>query len=150
MTRMSDVTKRATSWRMAAAGAALALAVPWCAAAQSQDDAVPGASARYRDAWFQKRIAPAFDPKFETPTHGPVLYEPNDTGPLYTPIPERRTYAHRARLGRASLVMCSGDLAPTRDQMPDVADWNDPHWPAEMFRVYFEPAGPAPVSAAPR
>jgi len=136
---------------MAAVGV-LTFGLPWCAMAQS---ASSGASTQsvtpsYRESWYEQKIAPAFDTKLETPTRGPVLYEPNDTGPLYTPIPERRTWTHRAKLGSSSLAMCTGDLAPTRDQRPDVADWNDPHWPAEMFRVYFEPASPAAVGAAPR
>ena len=143
------MVRRPSSRRIGAFGA-LALALPWCAMAQSQSIDTPAPPPKYRDTWYQQRVEPALLAKGpESPQHGPVLYEPNEP-PLYTPIPERRTWTHRARVGSASLAMCTGDLQPTRDQWIDVRDWNDPLGAPEMFRVYFEPGGPAPVGANAR
>ena len=141
---------RRLSSRRIAAFAAVGAALPWCAMAQSQSIDTPAAPPTYRDIWYRQRVEPALLAKGpESPEHGSVLYEPN-AAPLYTPIPERRSWTHRARIGNAGLAMCTGDLPPTRDQWIDVRDWNDPLGAPEMFRVYFEPAGPASVSANAR
>jgi hypothetical protein len=133
------MTRRQTSGRRLAF-AVLALLFS-SAMAQSKVDAPQAVSHPYRDFWYRERVEPALVAKArEAPGRGAVLYDPNDAKPLYTP-PERRT--RRVPIGHTGLAVCSGDLAPVRSQQPDVRDWNDPLWPAEMFRVLVEPAEPA-------
>jgi hypothetical protein len=118
--------------------------IPASAMAQSDVGPPQAVSHAYRDFWYHERVEPALVAKLrEGPGRGAILYDSNDATPLYIP-PERRT--RRIQIGHTGIAVCSGDLVPVRAQRPDVRDWNDPLWPAEMFRVYVEPAAPPATS----
>jgi hypothetical protein len=141
-------------WRFVALGLLVSLALPWPAMAQAREssaialDSDPDAAAHAAaDRWFREEMEPRLRTLFleEGRTRGPVLYDPNESAPMPgRPIPERRAFSHRAAVGTAGVVVLAGDLPPTRSEWSDVRDWNDPLWPAEMFRFYFERVPPAP------
>jgi hypothetical protein len=110
----------------------------------SDPDAATRAGA---EAWFREHIEPWLKASFgeAAPERNPVLYDPNDAVPMPgKPIPERRVFTHRAHVGTVGVVVLAGDVPPTRGEWTDVREWNDPLWPAEMFRFYFESVAPAP------
>lgn len=140
--------------RFVALGLLISLALPWRATAQAAEpsrislDFDPDAAKRAAaEAWFRENVVPRLEASFfeEGRERGPVLYDPNEAAPMPgRPIPERRVFSHRAHVGTVGVVVLAGDLPPSRSEWSDVRDWNDPLWPAEMFRFYFERVPPAP------
>ncbi|HXZ86374.1 MAG TPA: hypothetical protein VEI82_12900 [Myxococcota bacterium] len=102
------------------------------------------------EAWFRENIEPSLHGsryQESSTERAPVLYDPNEVAPMPgRPIPERRTWTHRAQVGGVGAVLMAGDLPPTRGEWTDASDWNAPIRP-EMFRFYFEsvPAAKPPI-----
>jgi hypothetical protein len=96
------------------------------------------------EAWFRDNIAPSITRTTfqETPPEQPVLYDANEAAPMPgKPVPDRRSWTHRATVGPVSATLMAGDLPPQRSDWTDASDWNAPIRP-EMFRFYFGTVDP--------
>jgi len=96
------------------------------------------------EAWFRQNIEPSLTASAfqESPPDQPVLYDANEAAPMPgKPVPERRSWTHKAQVGPIGATLMAGDLPPTRADWNDASDWNAPIRP-EMFRFYFESVAP--------
>ena len=116
------------------------------AAASSTSDRASDASIRAgAAAWFREYIQPTLEvspSRLETSSREPILYDPLEsripsTSPTARSQPPERSCRRRAEVGSLGTVILASDAPQPR------GEWDDSLQP-EMFRLYFEPAPPAP------